>query len=253
MQANELIFDKLDRNFVEKNYTKLLKAHNNQLLIRKNERTAKAINSKISKYNSKYANNYSSSNLKINIEIKPEQLSNKKVINEAKQLNEYLNKINKRPEGKRLITLKSKLSPLVKNFTGKIPDLSKSVNMITKEALNSQRKARGLLAAEDQVYYDNFLVAAVRIGAFKLYREAVTKGYDYVKKLLDRGFSIAEVYLSADNVASQQQFTYKFYTNEELNDLGFDLLNPSKFITDNLKDTAGGKDAMLRAKALLRL
>ena len=253
MLASELIFDKVDREFIEKNYTKLSRQHRTQLKQRKAERTAERVNNKIKNYNERYANNYSSSNLKINLKLTPEELTKQKTVEKVRKLNIVLNSVNKRPEGKKLEKLKETVAPIVRAITGKRPDIAKSINMITKDALNAQRKARGLLSENDQIYYDNFLTAAVRVGAFSLYKQAVAKGYDFVKNLLDRGFSISEVYLSSDNARTMQGNNYEYYTNDELSKLGFDLARPLDFSADNLKDTIGGKDALKRAKALLKL
>lgn len=240
---------------VNHNYKALKKQHSDA--IKKNNllRKVKNYNKLIKNYNELASPVETHNNRKINIEVTEKNFSTKKRQENLKNLRKSLNKAIKTQGRDKAVLpdIKDRVVKIAKELGVNLKQkdiLKKSIGKLTRDIDDYFRINSGLLPFQEQVYYDNFLKAAYRSGSKKLFITARDKGWQWVNKLLDTGFSIVEVYTYADETDDITDPTY--LTDQELEQQGYNSLYPEKSNVTSLKETKWGKNVYKQAQLFLK-
>ena len=213
------------REFVSMMYRGLASDQRKRVKERKIGRLVSAARAAVVAYNERVSPPGSvSRGTKIHDFITPEMVSKKPA--KVKSFLKVISKIPSSPRGKNLEIVKAAVKALIPVKRGK-GGAEQSVSLASATAANKVRKAHGLLTINEEAYFTNFLKAALRVGAYKLFARARDAGIDYVSDLYQRGFSIPEVYASDDTQSEPPRFA----SDEELQGMGINIDNPDTFPT----------------------
>ena len=238
------------REFVSMMYRGLAADQRRRVKDRKIGKLVKAAREAVISYNNRVAPPGSvSRGTKIHDFITPEMVSKKP--SKVKGFLKVISSVPSSPRGKALEKVKTAIKSLIPVKRGK-GGAEQSVSLASATAANKVRKAHGLLTINEETYFTNFLKAALRVGAYKLFARARDSGIDYVADLYRRGFSIPEVYASDDTQSEPPRFA----SDEELQSMGINIDDPETFPTFDtamkLKQTGYGTELGRMTSRLIR-